>query len=63
MMQRFIEKNQVKGQLLLTLVMGLTILLLQAHSSQKDASASKAQIIADVNRDGTEFILKKIRYT
>jgi hypothetical protein len=36
MMQRLIGKNQVKGQFLLILVVGLAILLLQAHSSQKD---------------------------
>ncbi len=52
MMQRFIGQNQFKGQFLLILVVGLTILLLQAHSSQKDASEIKVQVVADVNRDG-----------
>ncbi len=51
MMQRLIGKNQVKGQFLFILVVGLTILLLQAHSSQKSASVIKVQIAADVNRD------------
>lgn len=52
MMQRLIVKNQFKGQFLLILVAGLTILFLQAHSSQKSASEIKIQIAADVNRDG-----------
>ncbi len=52
MMQRLIGKNQLKGQFLLILVVGLTILLLQARSSQKSASEIKVQIVADVNRDG-----------
>lgn len=52
MMQRLIGKNQSKGQFLLILVVGLTILLLQAHSNQKSSSLIKVQIAADVNRDG-----------
>jgi len=52
MMQRFIGKKQLKGQFLLILVAGLTILFLQADSSQKSASEIKVQIVADVNRDG-----------
>ncbi len=52
MRQRLIGKKRFKGQFLLILVVGLTILLLQVHSSQKYASAIKVQIAADVNRDG-----------
>jgi protein-arginine deiminase len=53
MMQRFMEKNQFKNQFLPILVVGLTIFLLQAQSSQKSASEIKVQIVADVNRDGS----------
>jgi len=52
MIRRLMEKNQFKGQFLLILVVGLTILFLQAHSSHKSASEIKVQIAADVNRDG-----------
>lgn len=52
MMQRLIGKKQLKGQFLLILAAGLTILLLQACSSQKFPSEIKVQIVADVNRDG-----------
>lgn len=45
-------KNQFKGQFLLVLGAGLTILWLQIHSCQKSASEIKVQIAADVNRDG-----------
>lgn len=50
-MQRFVGKNQLKGQFLLILGVGLAILLLQAHSNQKSSSSIKVQIVADVNRD------------
>jgi protein-arginine deiminase len=52
MIRKYMRKNQVKGQFLFILVMGLAILLLQAYSSQKSASEIKVLIVADVNRDG-----------
>ncbi|TET73038.1 MAG: hypothetical protein E3J44_01675 [Candidatus Aminicenantes bacterium] len=52
MIRKYMRKNQLKGQFLLILIAGLTILLLQANSCQKSASAIEVQIIADVNRDG-----------
>jgi protein-arginine deiminase len=45
-------KNQFKGQFLLVLGAGLTILWLHTHSYQKPTSEIKVQIAADVNRDG-----------
>ncbi|NIM58318.1 MAG: hypothetical protein GTO16_05160 [Candidatus Aminicenantes bacterium] len=52
MMQRLFGKKQIKIQFLLILVLGLAILFLQAHLSQKSAFGIKVQIVADVNRDG-----------